>query len=507
MKHELVSLSLWTAISVSAAFTVPTTLKRHIHPTVSNEPRPLILSRPMRLYASSPFSGETNAPNDIAEEKEFDKLLADTQLAKAVRYLQSHPDVSLSRERWNRVFDAIELRTAEAEEIAINTRKEQEQEVSLMSKTRMEMTDMYKTLKQQDHLRLFGAITKDNLPAGGGYTVRPDMLEQLTSLSMKALTPKPSNLLLYAGVAVAVLEGLASIAFGLNLNFLVFCTITLAIADRILVNGAVSESFLKILSPETQRKITRHEAGHFLCAYLLGCPVEGYVLTAWSALQDARFGTRSVNAGTSFFDPVLSSEIASSKISRSSVDRYTIIVMAGIAAEAMHYGQADGGAGDEMALIAFLSQLNGTGRTASSSAKNWNDNTIRNQARWAASQAVLLMKEYKVCHEALIDALERGGSLGDCIYAIEKAGRDNNLGPLAQPNGYILELPGGLEEKWVKELPDKANPPATVSAAVTTTPPKATVVDPEESLKTLQEYKQMMQAKLKDIDERLGKFE
>ena len=271
------------------------------------------------------------------EEQEFDKLLEETKLSNAANYLRSHPDLELTRERWNSVFDSIEEATATAEENSINTRREME--FPLLSQSRTEMTNMYKALKDQDHLRLFGSITKENMPASGSHTVRPSMLEEISLLSMKALTPKPSNTLLYAGIGVAVVEAIASATLGVNLNFLFFLTIAAALADRILVNGAISEGVVKILSPGTQSKITRHEAGHFLCAYILGCPVEGYVLSAWAALQDARFGARGVSAGTSFFDPKLSSEISSSQVTRSSVDRYSIIVMAGIAAEAVKYGR------------------------------------------------------------------------------------------------------------------------------------------------------------------------
>jgi hypothetical protein len=429
------------------------------------------------------------------EEQDFDKMLEDTELMSAVNFFRSHPDIEVTRDRWSRIFDSIEEVTAVADQNSINIR--QEQESPLVSKSRMEMTDMYSTLKDQGHLRLFGSIAKENWPASGSHTVRPTMLEEITNLSMKALTPKPSNTLLYAGIATAVLEGIASVALGLNYNFLVFLTISGFLADRILLNGALSETFVKILSPETQPKITRHEAGHFLCAYLLGCPVEGYVLSAWAALQDARFGTRAVSAGTSFFDPILSSQIASSKVTRSSIDRYAIIVMAGIAAEAVNYGRADGGAGDEMALIAFLSNLNGGTNNPA-----WNDVTIRNEARWGALQAVLILREYKECYEALVDALERGGSLGDCIYAIENAGRDHNKSPLKKPLGYILERPGGLVEEWVTELPAEFRKDEEAVAVVTKAQPKP--LDAEQSLETLKEYKELVEAKLKDINEKLG---
>ena len=475
MRPEHSLIAIWLLPTSALGFVVPRNL-----PTLKST----------RLY-------EVKGTNS----EKFDTLLAEAKLVEAVGYLRSNPGMEITRKQWNSVFDAIETRTSEAEENSLNLRKEQEQEIPLISKTRSEMTDMYTTLKDQGHLKLFGAIDKDNLPVGGSHTVRPSMLEEITQMTMKALTPTPSNLLLYAGVGVAFLEGVASVTLGLNLNFLFTMTLLLALADRILLNGAISESFVKILSPETQTKITKHEAGHFLCAYLLGCPVEGYVLSAWGALNDSRFGARGVNAGTSFYDPILSSQISSNKVGRSSIDRYSIIVMAGIAAEAVEYGRADGGAGDEMALITFLSQLNG-GKAGSTGTLAWNDITIRNQARWGATQAVMLLREYKVCYDALVDALERGGTLGDCIYAIEKAGRDNNIAPLQKPKGYIMELPGGLEEKWVlgdipiKEEDTVASPPSIEKD----TPP----MDPEESIQMLREFKKQMEAKLEDIDKKLG---
>jgi len=233
------------------------------------------------------------------------------------------------------------------------------------------------------------------------------------------------------------------------------------------------------------------------------------------ALADSRFGAgRQVTAGTSFFDPILSDQINSrnGKVTRSSIDRYAIIVMAGIAAEAVHYGQADGGAGDEMALIAFLSQLNGPPESqANGSVPPWNNITIRNQARWGALQAVLMLREYKPCYEALVGALEQGGKLGDCIYAIEKAARYNNLGPLRDPLGYIVEKSADSEE-WTTQKPANfltehgANAAESSSSgnAAPGAPPVEKSMNTEESMAQLNRYRQEVEDRLKKIEEKLG---
>lgn len=221
--------------------------------------------------------------------------------------------------------------------------------------------------------------------------------------------------------------------------------------------------------------------------------MEGIVLSAWAALQDKRFGSRQVSAGTSFFDPDLSMQINSNgKLTRSALDRYSIIVMAGIAAEAEQYGGADGGAGDELALVSFLSRLNSGGTVS------WNSDSIRNQARWGALQAVLMIRQYRPAYDALVDALERGGTLGDCVYAIEKAARDNDLKPLQEPLGFIDN------GQWIKEMPQslRSREPVSVSLQSTSQSPAATF-DGEASLSALGQYRAEVEQRLRDVERKL----
>lgn len=388
----------------------------------------------------------------------------------------------------------------EAEENNINTRAAIDYTYPPTSPARMEMTTMYQTLKAKGVLNVFGAASDGKFPAQGSKVITPTLLEQITDLSIVSLTPQPTNTLLVAGAAFAFFEGVFSIYTGVDLNFLILLTLVLAFLDKLLVNGAVFESITRLAMPEYSRKILRHEAGHFLCAYLLGCPVEGCVLNSWAALADARFGGRrtTVSAGTSFFDPALSDEINGRKpVSRSSIDRYSVIVMGGIAAEALNFGRADGGAGDEAALISFLSNLN----PKSGGAVSWDLEGIKNQARWGALQAVLLLREYSASYSALVEALEKGGDLGECVYAIENAAKENGIPSIAEkPLGYIVNQ--GKFGEWVTTSPDLQNQNAT-KTSVNYTTSKSTVQDDQLSL---EELKKKMQQKLKDIDSQLDKY-
>ena len=140
------------------------------------------------------------------------------------------------------------------------------------------------------------------------------------------------------------------------------------------------------------------------------------MLDVWSAARDGRV---SGAAGTVFFDPILGRAMSTGKITRESIDRYSVVVMAGIAAEASQYGRAEGGQQDEGALIQLLGSLDG--------GKSWDLPRVRNQARWAASQAALLLREHGVAYRELCDALARGEGVGGCVVAIER-GLDEAFG-------------------------------------------------------------------------------
>ena len=437
-------------------------------------------------------------------------LSSPSRLRQAITFLQEHSQaISLNKSNWDHIFMTIEDLTAE---LAVDPNAQPPpQETSVVttvaefpiqSTIRQDMTDMYQllaTLPMMDTttsistvsnnaiattttpleptLRLFGAVSTTDPPASyismipnhpspqnnnKNHIISPQLFEQILNLPMSSLTPSSSNTLLYVGIAAALIEGMLSLYTGINYNLMVGATLLFVLLDRILLNGISMETIFKVISPELQQRIYHHEAGHFLCAYLLGCPIESIVVSAYAALQDPRFRYRpSFTAGTSFFDPILSEQMnasiqppvsstsktttttTSSGVTRSSIDRYSMIVMAGIAAEADQYGQADGGASDEYALIAFLSQLRSNQRNSNNNKNGigtWNPEQIRNQARYGAVQAMLLLRQYRPAYEALVQALQYGGTLKDCIYAIEQAGRKHQLPTRndRQPVGYIV---------------------------------------------------------------------
>jgi len=109
----------------------------------------------------------------------------------------------------------------------------------------------------------------------------------------------------------------------------------LATLDAVAAGGGVGflvlDSAARAFSPTYARRVAAHEAGHFLVAYLLGLLPRGYDLSSLSAFRRAR--ALNQQAGTRLCDVAFRREVASGRLSSSSVDRAAAVALAGVAAE------------------------------------------------------------------------------------------------------------------------------------------------------------------------------
>jgi len=286
-------------------------------------------------------------------------------------------------------------------------------ELSENSKTSNDLEEddlsyVYNELKYRNILKSYLSVDMDVIPYKNKY-VSQEKLEELTALNIEALSPgKSNNIFAYAGAFLFLIEISIGQYFQIDpLTTLVPGTFLLFAVDKFVFGGAISETILRFFNPTYKAKIVRHEAGHFLLAYLLGCPISGCILDPWKVRKYIKGG----QGGTIFADPIFSKGLMSGNITKSSVDRFSVVLMGGIAAEAILYEKSEGGASDESYLIELLSSLQ----------PPFSYSMIKIQARWAALQAVLLLKEHMPAYEALVEGLENGESLGSCILSIERA--------------------------------------------------------------------------------------
>lgn len=255
----------------------------------------------------------------------------------------------------------------------------------------------------------------------GGMPI--EAMEARTNLPLASFRPSGNAGLAFwlLGAGLSGVEIAISSALHLDSPAPLFgLTLAALFVDQVGFRGAISEKAVTTLNPSLGERVVRHEAGHLLLAYLLGCPVQGCVLSAWEASGLGRGGSGAAVlnglAGTAFFDPELNAAASRGRVTRSVIDRYSVVVMGGIAAEAMCYGAAEGGRDDEQALTRFLQQTVGFAGT--------DLGAVAEQARWAACNALLLLREERDLYERLVTALleTRASSIGSVVLAIEDEG-------------------------------------------------------------------------------------
>ncbi|KAH9315383.1 hypothetical protein KI387_024010, partial [Taxus chinensis] len=242
----------------------------------------------------------------------------------------------------------------------------------------------------------------------GPRNVTPAVLKDLTGVEASKFAPKKwgisgtSTLMLLASLA-----GLSSlVSNGIDLRPKLAIILGLGVLDAIYLGGSGLAQVVS-LWPPYKRRVIVHEAGHLLTAYLLGCPIRGVILEPWQAIQMGIQG----QAGTQFWDKTLESELHEGRLTSASFDRYCMVLFAGIAAETLIYGDAEGGENDENLFKAIVSLLR----------PPWSTAQMSNQARWAVMQSYNLLKKNKFAHKVAVKALEKSNNLGFVIRKIEDA--------------------------------------------------------------------------------------
>lgn len=150
--------------------------------------------------------------------------------------------------------------------------------------------------------------------------------------------------------------------------------------------------------PDYQDKIARHEAAHFLVAYLLGLPILGYSLD---------IGKENVN----LIDKRIEKLIYSGQLDAKELDRLAVVAMAGLAAEGLKYDKVVGQSADLFTLQRFINR----------SKPPISRDQQQNLTRWAVLLAASLLKTNSALHEALMAAMLNKATVVECIEAIENA--------------------------------------------------------------------------------------
>ncbi|XP_009768417.1 uncharacterized protein LOC107782909 [Nicotiana tabacum] len=264
----------------------------------------------------------------------------------------------------------------------------------------------YAFLKDKGLLPNFGNCR--NIVLEGSRDVTPTVLKSSTGLDVTKLSPKKWGL---SGTSSFLLAAsLAGVSLllnqGIDIRPNIAAVLGLAMLDAIVLGGSCLAQ-ISSFWPPYKRRICVHEAGHLLVAYLMGCPIRGVILDPIVAMQMGIQG----QAGTQFWDEKLQNELAEGRLSSTAFDRYCMVLFAGIAAEALIYGEAEGGENDENLFRSICILLEPPLSVAQMS----------NQARWSVLQSYNLLKWHKQAHRAAVKAIESGCSLSVVIKKIEEA--------------------------------------------------------------------------------------
>ncbi|RMF21453.1 MAG: ATP-dependent Zn protease [Cyanobacteria bacterium J083] len=182
-----------------------------------------------------------------------------------------------------------------------------------------------------------------------------------------------------------------------------FVLMGLVTIDTLSFRNQGANILLDLLATKAQKeRIIKHEAGHFLAAYFLGIPIESYTLSAWEALKKGQSGMGGVVFAAESINQALTSREASLAL-----ERFSTVLMAGIAAETIFYGEAEGGEEDLVQLKQIFDLV------------GLSPNLYRQKQRWAKLQAQNLIQKHQSSYEALVAAMTARKPIEECLSIIQ----------------------------------------------------------------------------------------
>ncbi|KAG6470178.1 uncharacterized protein LOC122032182 isoform X1 [Zingiber officinale] len=344
----------------------------------------------------------------LKEWREYEEALRDKDLARALRFLKSEAAMEPLRPPEDSSVVSVTYAPSNY------SRRERGWEVL---DTCLNADDMrligsaYAFLQDWGFLPSFGKFR--NIVLEGPREVTPTFLKESTGLEASKLAPKKWGL---SGSSRLLLVGFLGgfsllLSNGIDIRPNLAAILVLGMLDAVFLGGS-GFAQVQCFWPPYKRRVLVHEAGHLLTAYLMGCPIRGVILDPIVAMHMGIQG----QAGTQFWDEKLDNELAEGRLSSPAFDRYCMVLFAGIAAEALVYGEAEGGENDENLFRSLCVLL----RPPLSVSE------MSNRARWSVMQSYNLLKRHKKAHKAAVQALENGHSLGVIIRRIEESMSSSN---------------------------------------------------------------------------------
>jgi len=180
------------------------------------------------------------------------------------------------------------------------------------------------------------------------------------------------------------------------------------------------------VSPTYKERVLRHEAAHFLLAYLFGLPVTqysvsiGYEVRHFSGDTTMLYaffhqGRASVASGICSTPICLKSRLekalTAGRVPSEDVAALGVVAMAGAACEALQYGTCQGQQADLLDLQRVLDRAE----------ERMSDKEQQNATVWATYTAAMLLNKHSDAHERLVECLRANKTVSECFQAIEGA--------------------------------------------------------------------------------------